>query len=238
LLDDGAETLRLQGLRYNAVQFDVSRIAERGKMMKENNDSSEQKPAGGTSKSRPRWNWYRFLLVAVPTLIPVTYFYLSGKERFTLTDLGVVGGMFIAYWLVVLFVAGRVLRHRQSLQSVTLASPLIEVPLSAELRARLSALADVKQQKLAVVAFELLDKEIPRFEQDEERDRAIRDNEHLRQQAGQGAFLVAVTTEILRRLLLLSGAHEEDRKVWRAFISETAARIVSDALDHRAMAMK
>jgi hypothetical protein len=232
------QALQLQGLRYNARQFDVSRITERGKMMKENDDSSERKSSGSTSKSRPRWNWYRFLLVAVPTLIPVTYFYLSGKERFTLTDLGVVGGMFIAYWLVVLFVAGRVLRHRQSLQSVTLASPLIEVPLTAELRERLSALADVKQQKLAVVAFELLDKEIPRFEQDEERDRALRDNEHLRQQAGQGAFLVAVTTEILRRLLLLSGAHEEDRKVWRAFISETAARIVSDALDHRAVAVK
>ncbi len=207
-------------------------------MMKENDDSSERKSSGSTSGSKPRWNWYRFLLVAVPTLIPVTYFYLSGKERFTLTDLGVVGGMFIAYWLVVLFVAGRVLRHRQSLQSVTLASPLIEVPLTAELRERLSALADIKQQKPAVVAFELLDKEIPRFEQDEERDRAIRDNEHLRQQAGQGAFLVAVTTEILRRLLLLSGAHEEDRKVWRAFISETAARIVSDALDHRAVVAK
>jgi hypothetical protein len=203
-------------------------------MMKENDGSSERKSSG----SKPRWNWYRFLLVAVPTLIPVTYFYLSGKERFTLTDLGVVGGMFIAYWLMVLFVAGRVLRHRQSLQSVTLASPLIEVPLTAELRERLSALADSKQQKPAVVAFELLDKEIPRFEQDEERDRAIRDNEHLRQQAGQGAFLVAVTTEILRRLLLLSGAHEEDRKVWRAFISETAARIVSDALDHRAVVAK
>lgn len=202
--------------------------------MKDNDDSSEQK----SSDSKPRWNWYRILLVAVPTLIPVTYFYLSGKERFTLTDLAVVGGMFIAYWLVVLFVAGRVLRHRQSLQAVTLASPLIEVPLTAELRERLSALADIKQQKPAVVAFELLDKEIPRFEQDEERDRALRDNEHLRQQAGQGAFLVAVTTEILRRLLLLSGAHEEDRKVWRSYISETAARIVSDALDHRAVVAK
>ena len=202
--------------------------------MKEQDDSSERKPSGG----KPRWSLYRALLVVVPMLIPVTYFYLSGKERFTLTDLGVVGGMFIAYWLIVLFVAGRVLRHRQSLQAVTLASPLIEVPLTAELRARLSALADVKQQKPAVVAFELLDKEIPRFEQEEERDRAIRDNEHLRQQAGQGAFLVAVTTEILRRLLLLSGAHEEDRKVWRTYISETAARIVSDALDHRAAPAK
>lgn len=79
----------------------------------------------------------------------------------------------------------------------------------------------------------MLDQEIPRFEQDDERDRALRDNESLRQQAGQGAFLVAVTTEILKRLLLLSGAQEEDRRLWRNHISETAARIVSDALDHR-----
>jgi len=208
---------------------------ERGKTMNDQNDSSEIKSSGDKSGSRPRWSWYRFLLVAVPTLIPVTYFYLSGKDRWTLTDLAWVGGMFILYWLTVLFVAGRVLRHRQSLQSVTMASPLIEVPLSADLRARLSALASLRQQKLAVVAFELLDKEIPRYEQEEERDRAIRDNEHLRQQAGQGAFLVAVTTEILRRLLLISGAHEEDRKVWRTYISETAARIVNDALDHRAI---
>ncbi len=203
--------------------------------MNEQKDSSEIKSSESKSGSGPRWSWYRLLLVAVPTLIPVTYFYLSGKDHWTLTDLAVVGGMFVGYWLAVLFVAGRVLRHRQSLQSVTMASPLIEVPLSSELRARLSALASLRQQKLAVVAFELLDREIPRYEQEEERDRAIRDNEHLRQQAGQGAFLVAVTTEILRRLLLISGAHEEDRKVWRAYISETAARIVSDALDHRAV---
>ena len=103
--------------------------------MKDDDDSSEQKPAD----FKPRWSWYRILLVAVPTLIPVTYFYLSGKERFTLTDLGVVGGMFIAYWLVVLFVAGRVLRHRQSLQSITLASPLIEVIMSPCLIPALSA---------------------------------------------------------------------------------------------------
>ncbi|MDQ3012823.1 MAG: hypothetical protein M3X11_19210 [Acidobacteriota bacterium] len=206
--------------------------------MNKQKDSSEVKSSDGKSSSRPRWSWYRLLLVAVPTLIPVTYFYLSGKDRWTPTDLAVVGGMFVGYWLAVLFVAGRVLRHRQSLQSVTMASPLIEVPLSSELRARLSELATVRKQKLAVVAFELLDKEIPRYEQDEERDRAIHDNEHLRQQAGQGAFLVAVTTEILRRLLLISGAHEEDRKVWRTYISETAARIVSDGLDHRAALAK
>lgn len=196
--------------------------------MSDYDNSAENKP----SQRKPRFNWYRFVLVAVPTLIPVTYFYLSGRERWTMTDLAVVGGMFVGYWMIVLFVAARVLRHKQA-QAITMASPLIEVPLNAELKKRLSAFADSRHQKLAVVAFDLLDQEIPRFEQEEERDRARRDNEHLRQQAGQGAFLVAVTTEILKRLLLLSGAHEEDRKVWRAHISETAARIVSDALDHR-----
>ena len=172
------KALRLQGLRYNARKFNVSHLVERGKMMKEQDSSSERKPSGG----KPRWSLYRALLVVVPMLIPVTYFYLSGKERFTLTDLGVVGGMFIAYWMIVLFVAGRVLRHRQSLQAVTLASPLIEVPLTAELRARLSALADVQQQKPAVLAFELLDREIPRFEQEEERR-----SRHPRQRASAPA---------------------------------------------------
>ncbi len=144
-----------------------------------------------------------------------------------------VCGLFASYWLIVMLVVGRMLRSRQALQAAKLASPLIEVPLSADLRTRLSRFAASRRQKLAVAAFELLDEEIPRFEQDEERDRARRDNEHLRQQAGQGAFLVAVTTEILKRLLLISGAYEEDRKFWRAQISETAARIVSDALEHR-----
>ena len=203
--------------------------------MNEYDNSSERKSPGDKSNRRPRWSWYRFVLVAVPTLIPVAYFYLSGRERWTLTDLAVVGGMFVGYWVLVLLIAARVLRHRQA-QAITLASPLIEVPLSAEFRARLATFADSRHQKLAVTAFDLLDQQIPRFEQDDERDRARRDNEHLRQQAGQGAFLVAVTTEILKRLLLLSGAHEEDRKVWRTHISETAARIVSDALDHQGVA--
>src|SRR5262249_24531657 len=117
--------------------------------------------------------------------------------------------------------------------AINLASPLIELPLNADVRAKLSAFANARHQKLAVAAFELLDQELPRFDQEEELERARRDNEHLRQQAGQGAFLVAVTTEILKRLLLLSGAQDEDRKVWRSHISETAVRIVNDALDHR-----
>lgn len=200
--------------------------------MSEYDNSSENRSNESKAQGKSRWNLYRFLLVAVPTLIPVAYFYLSGSEHWTIKDLAVVGGMFVGYWVLVLFIAARVLRHRNA-QAITMASPLIEVPLSAEIRERLISFADGRNQKLAVVAFELLDQEIPRFEQEDERDRAIRDNEHLRQQAGQGTFLVAVTTEILKRLLLLSGAQEDDRKVWREHISETAARIVSDALDHR-----
>jgi hypothetical protein len=42
-----------------------------------------------------------------------------------------------------------------------------------------------------------------------------------------------VTTEILKRLLLLSGAGEADRRRWRSQVNDTAVRIVSDALDHR-----
>ncbi|HEY7179802.1 MAG TPA: hypothetical protein VIC84_00215 [Blastocatellia bacterium] len=190
-------------------------------------------PSGKPSQNRSRWIWYRVLLVLIPAFIPFAYFYLMGRESWSTSDFAVVLGLFAAYWLIVTWVAGRALRGRQALQAARLASPLIEVPLSSDLRARLSRFAASRRQKLAVAAFDLLDEEIPRFEQDEERDRARRDNEHLRQQAGQGAFLVAVTTEILKRLLLLSGAHEEDRKLWRSQISETAARIVSDGLEHR-----
>ncbi len=196
--------------------------------MVEQNDSS-----GKSTESKPRFNWYRILLAIVPALIPFVYFYLTGKQSWSLTDVAVVCGLFVGYWMAVIVIAGRVLRSRQALQAARLASPLIEVPMNPDLRARLSSFAASRQQKLAVAAFDLLDQEIPRFEMDEERDRARLDNEHLRQQAGQGAFLVAVTTEILKRLLLLSGAHEEDRKFWRIQISETAARIVSDALEQR-----
>jgi hypothetical protein len=193
----------------------------------------QNNPSGKSSETRRRWSWYRILLALIPATIPFAYFYLTGRETWSAKDFAVVCGLFIAYWMIVMLVVGRMLRSRQALQAARLASPLIEVPLSADLRTRLSRFAASRRQKLAVAAFELLDQEIPRFEQDEERDRARRDNEHLRQQAGQGAFLVAVTTEILKRLLLLSGAYEEDRKFWRAQISETAARIVSDALEHR-----
>ncbi len=199
--------------------------------MEQNKPSDKQ--TAKRAVNRPRWNWYRILLVVVPALIPVIYFYLSGKESLALKDLAIVGLVFTLYWMVLYVITARVLRHRQAIHTISLASPLIELPLTAEIRARLSAFAAAQQQKPAVIAFEILDQEIPRFEQEEERDRARRDNENLRQQTGQGAFLVAVTTEILKRLLLLSGAQEEDRKIWRSQISDTAARIVSNALDHR-----
>jgi hypothetical protein len=182
-------------------------------------------------RSRPPWNWYRILLVVVPALIPVIYFFFSGKESLVFKDLAIVGLIFTLYWLILFVIATRVLRHKKAINALSMASPLIELPLTAELRSRLSDFAAARKQKPAVVAFEILDREIPRFEQEGERDRALRDNEQL--PGNQGAFLVAVTTEILKRLLLLSGAQEEDRKVWRLHISETAARIVSNALDHR-----
>jgi hypothetical protein len=185
----------------------------------------EKKPA-----SNSRWRWYRALLLAIPALIPLVYIFASRNESWSLSNLAIVGVIILVYCMMIFFLASRILRNKKLIRAVNLASPLIELPLNADLRAKLSAFAAAKQQQPAVAAFELLDQEIPRFEQEEERDRARRDNEHLRQQTGQGAFLVAVTTEILRRLLLISGAHEADRKVWRSHISETAARIVSDAL--------
>jgi len=185
-----------------------------------------------SSEGKQRWVRYTILLFVVPLLIPLVCLYLR-DGGWTGVNLTMIAAVFAGYWLGVLFVAARLFRARHQLRPVRLASPLIELNLSGDLRERLSRFAATRQQKLSVAAFELLDQEIPRFEQEEERDRARRDNEHLRQQAGQGAFLVAVTTEILRRLLLLSGAHEEDRQTWSSQISDTAVRIVSDALEHR-----
>lgn len=185
-----------------------------------------------SSESKLRWVRYAVVLFIVPVLIPLVCLALQ-KGGWTGINLTLVSAIFAAYWFGVLLVAARFFKTRSDLSTVKLASPLIELQLSGDVRERLAQFANAKQQKLSVAAFELLDQEIPRFEQEEERDRARRDNEHLRQQAGQGAFLVAVTTEILRRLLLLSGAAEEDRQVWSAQISDTAVRIVNNALEHR-----
>lgn len=185
-----------------------------------------------SSESKLRWIRYAVLLFIVPVLIPLVCLALQ-KGGWTGINLTLVAAIFGAYWFGVLLVAARFFKTRSELSTVKLASPLIELQLNGDVRERLARFANARQQKLSVAAFELLDQEIPRFEQEEERDRARRDNEHLRQQAGQGAFLVAVTTEILRRLLLLSGAVEEDRQVWSTQISETAVRIVNNALEQR-----
>lgn len=186
----------------------------------------------GSPEGRTRILRYLIMLVVVPALIPIICLYLR-EMGWTSINLMFIAAIFLGYWMGVIVVLGRFLRIRGSVRAVKLASPLIELTLTQELRERLSSFANDRQQKISVAAFELLDQQIPRFEQDEDRDRALLDNEHLRQQAGQGAFLVAVTNEILRRLLLISGAVEEDRQSWRTHINATAVRIVSDALDRR-----
>lgn len=184
------------------------------------------------TEQRTKWVWYGILLVIIPLLIPTICLYLR-ENGWTGIDLSVIGLLFAGYWFTVIAIAARTFQTRQKTGSPRLASPLIELQLSSELQRQLADFASDRQQKMAVVAFELLDSEIPRFEQDEDRHRARRDNEHLRQQAGQGTFLVAVTTEILKRLLLLSGADDADRRMWRAQVNETAARIVKGGLEHR-----
>ena len=184
----------------------------------------------GSPEGRMRVWRYVVMLVVVPALIPIICLFLQ-QSGWTSINLSIVASIFAGYWIGVMIVLWRALRARGSAQAARLASPLIQLTLSQEARDRLHSLADNRQQKLSVAAFELLDRQLPRFEQDEDRDRALVDNEHLRQQAGQGVFLVAVTNEILRRLLLLSGAYEEDRQEWRQHINDTAVRIVSDALD-------
>ena len=190
----------------------------------------EQKRQASEGKSR--WIWYGLLLVIVPVLIPAVCLYLR-ESGWTGIDLTVIGLLFAGYWATVIVIAARTLQTRQQPTAARLASPLIELQLTTDLQEQLALFASDRQQKMAVAAFELLDREIPRFEQEEDRHRAMRDNEHLRQQAGQGTFLVAVTTEILRRLLLLSGAGEGDRGLWRSQVNETAVRIVSGALEHQ-----
>ncbi len=184
------------------------------------------------SDNRLRWVWYGVLLVVFPILIPAVCLYLRERGWISI-DMTVIALLLAGYWCLVIALGARSLRTRQAVRAIQLASPLIELELESDLQARLSEVASDQKQKMAVVAFDLLDREIPRFEQEEDRSRARRDNEHLRQQAGQGAFLVAVTTEILKRLLLLSGAGENDRKLWRVHVNSTAVRIVRNALEHQ-----
>ena len=184
------------------------------------------------SEGKLHWRWYLVTLTCTSLLIPVVCLYLR-SQGWIGVDVTVIAVLFAGYWLGALAVATRLMRGRGGLQQIKQGSPLIELQLNSELRAKLAAFAAARQQQPAVAAFELLDREIPRFEPEEDRHRAQRDNEHLRQQSGSGAFPVAVTTELLKRLLLLSGAREEDRRLWRVYVGETAQRIVATALDHR-----
>src|SRR5262245_19356640 len=122
--------------------------------------TEQNNPSGKHSQSRTRWIWYRILLALIPASIPFAYFYLTGREAWSLTDFAVVFGLFVAYWLIVMMVLGRSLRGRQALHAARLASPLIEVPLSADLRARLSGFAASRRQKLAVAGIRPLDEEV------------------------------------------------------------------------------
>jgi hypothetical protein len=185
------------------------------------------------SENKTPWRWYAITFALTPMLMLVAALYLRRAGWIGL-DLTVIALLFAGYWFAAFAVAARMLKSRERLSPSKLASPLIELHLTSDLRARLTAFAAARQQKPTVAAFELLDREIPRFEQEEDRHRARHDNEQLRQHTGHGTLLVAVTTEILKRLLLLSGAGDEDRKLWRSYVSETAMRIMRDALDHQA----
>jgi len=185
-----------------------------------------------TSESRLNGRWYVITFGIAPIFIFLVCLYLRRKGWGGL-DLPVIAMLFAGYWFGALAVAARLLKSKERLNPARLTSPLIELHLNSELRAKLAAFAAARHQKPAVAAFELLDHEIPRFEPEEDRSRARHDNEQLRQLSGHGTFLVAVTTEILKRLLLLSGAGDEDRRLWRSLISETALRIMGDALDQR-----
>lgn len=185
------------------------------------------------SEHKAQWRWYTITFAFTPMLMLAACLYLRHAGWIGL-DLTVIALLFAGYWFAAIAVAAKMLKSKERSKASKLDSPLIELHLTSDLRAKLAAFAAARQQKPTVAAFELLDSEIPRFEQEEDRHRARHDNEQLRQHVSHGTLLIAVTTEILKRLLLLSGAGDEDRRLWRAYVSETAMRIMRDALDHKA----
>ncbi|HZS07106.1 MAG TPA: hypothetical protein VFD58_19880 [Blastocatellia bacterium] len=197
---------------------------------------SEQKRKQG--EGEPRWRWYLITVVLLPMLIPALGLYLR-RRGLTEISLQSIVGAFMLYWVVAIVVAGWIIRARFKARMAKLGSPLVDLQLTLEVRERLAALAEARRQSLAVAAFDLLDKELPRPERDkdaEELERVRHENAQLNQlespSESQGALSVAVTVGILRRLLMLNGADEDNRHLWRTFASETALRIISDALDH------
>jgi hypothetical protein len=193
------------------------------------------------SDTEPRWRWYIITAILLPLLIPAVGLYLR-KHGWSSLKIQHIAAAFMLYWLIALIVGGLVIRRRFKIRIAQLGSPLIELLLTQEAQARLADFATKQRQPLAVVAFDLLERELPRSARDRESDdleRVRSENEKLSQlyesssaEGEKSSLAIAVTTGILRRLLIINGADEENRHLWRKFASDTASHIVSHALEH------
>lgn len=194
------------------------------------------------STGEPRWRWYIITAILLPLLIPAIGLYLR-KHGWSSLKIQHIAAAFMLYWVIALIVAGFVVRQRFKIKIARLGSPLVELLLTTEAQEKLSAFAERRRQSLAVVAFDLLDRELPRSERDreaEDLERVRQENEKLGEvyqlsssaTASESGLSIAVTVGILRRLLILNGADEENRHLWRKFASDTATRIVNNALEH------
>lgn len=184
----------------------------------------------------PRWRWFVVMVLLLPWLIPIGGVWMR-QNGWPWISAQMIAVLFMCYWVVALVVSAFVIRSRIRARMARLGSPLVDLPLTTELRDKLAAFAAARRQSLAVTAFDLLDHELPRPERDKDADeleRVRRENAQLDQiqTDSQSGLSIAVTVGILRRLLMLNGADEDNRHLWRTFASDTAARIISDALDH------
>ncbi|HWQ33512.1 MAG TPA: hypothetical protein VNQ79_11715 [Blastocatellia bacterium] len=184
----------------------------------------------------PRWRWFVVMVLLLPWLIPIGGVWMR-QNGWPWISAQMIAVLFMCYWVVALVVSAFVIRSRIRARMARLGSPLVDLPLTTELRDKLAAFAAARRQSLAVTAFDLLDRELPRPERDKDADeleRVRRENAQLDQiqTDSQSGLSIAVTVGILRRLLMLNGADEDNRHLWRSFASDTAARIIGDALDH------
>jgi hypothetical protein len=184
----------------------------------------------------PRWRWFVVMVLLLPWLIPIGGVWMR-QNGWSWISAQMIAVLFMCYWIVALVVSALVIRSRIRARIARLGSPLVDLPLTTELRDKLAAFAAARRQSLAVTAFDLLDRELPRPERDKDADeleRVRRENAQLDQLQTdtQSGLSIAVTVGILRRLLMLNGADEDNRHLWRTFASDTAARIIGDALDH------
>lgn len=186
----------------------------------------------------PRWRWFVVMVLLLPWAIPIGGIWMR-QNGWPWISAQLIAVLFMCYWLLALAVSALIIRSRIRSRLAQAGSPLVDLQLTGELRDKLAAFAAARQQPLAVTAFDLLDRELPRPERDKDADeleRVRRENAQLDQiqteADSQEGLSVAVTVGILRRLLMLNGADEDNRHLWRTFASETAARIIGDALDH------